>query len=341
MSLKNMSEQNNSIEEQKANKTLLTTIGIVIVAAIVIALIGFLFMNRPDDYVEGQIEGTTIRISGKLPGRVVEFYVEEGDSVCAGDTLVRIHSSLVEAQLTEAEAMQDVARAQNRKVDAGARRQIIQAAADLAEQAKAAATIAQKTFERIDNLYKQGVVSEQKRDEVKAAYDAATAAADAANNNLDLARSGAQQEDKDAAAALVQAAGGSVSKVQSVLEDAYLIAPFDGTIDEIYPETGELVAMASPIMSLLRSDRRWATFNVREEALNKLSVGKKFKAFVPALGNREVELEVYNIRDRGTYAIWHSTKPSGSWDSRTFEVKARPIGEIEGLRPGMSIVFKK
>ncbi len=331
----------NTNQEQQANKTLLITIGFIIAAVLIIAACGFLFMNRPDNYIEGQVEGTTVRISGKLPGRIAEFYVEEGDSVKAGDTLVCIHSSIVEAQLSEAVAMQDMARAQNRKVDAGTRQQIIQAAADLVNQAEAAVTIAQKTYERIENLYNQGVVSEQKRDEARAAYDAAKAALATAQSNLSLARAGAQDEDKQSAAAMVQAADGAVAKVQALLDDSYLLAPFDGTIDEIYPEVGELVAMGTPIMSLLLNDNRWITFNVREELLNDFTMGKRLNVMIPALGCKIIETEIYYIRDRGNYAVWHATKTTGSWDSRTFEIKARPIENVAGLRPGMSAVYEK
>ncbi len=331
---------NDTTETKKTEKTLLLTMAIVVAVVAVIAAIGFIFMNKPDDMIEGQVEGTTVRISGKLPGRVVEFFAEEGDTVHAGDTLVHIHSSLVDAQLTQAEALKEVAVAQNRKVDAGTRSQIIQAAYDLLQQANAAVTITEKTYRRMENLYKEGVMSEQKRDEAKAAYDAAVAAKGAAESQYSLAKAGAQKEDKESTAALVSAAGGGVAQVQAVLEDSYLTAPFDGTIDQIYPQEGELVALGSPIMSLLRKDKRWITFNVREELLNDLTMGKKINVMVPALDRKEIEAEVYYIRDMGSYATWHSTKASGSWDSRTFEIKARPTAEIDGLRPGMSIVYK-
>ncbi len=327
-------------QEKKTQRTLLLTMGLVVAAVAIIAVIGFIFMNKPDDFIEGQVEGTTVRISGKLPGRIVEFYVEEGDTVHAGDTLVHIHSSLADAQLTQAEALEEVARAQNRKVDAGTRSQIVQAAYDLLQQAKAAETITEKTYRRMENLYKEGVMSEQKRDEAKAAYEAASAARSAAESQYSLAKAGAQKEDKESTAALVSAAGGGVAQVQAVLDDSYLTAPFDGTIDQVYPEEGELVALGAPIMSLLRTDKRWITFNVREELLNELSIGKKINVMIPALDRKEIEAEIYYIRDMGSYATWHSTKATGSWDSRTFEIKARPTQAVEGLRPGMSIIYK-
>ena len=332
---------NDTLNAKKTERSLLLTMGIVIVVVAIIAIIGFVFMNKPADIIEGQAEGTTVRISGKLPGRVVEFFVEEGDTVHAGDTLVHIHSSLVDAQLTQAEAMQEVAEAQNRKVDAGTRSQIVKAAYDLLQQANAAVTITEKTYRRMENLYKEGVMSEQKRDEAKAAYDAAVAAKGAAESQYSLAKAGAQKEDKESTAAMVSAAGGGVAQVEALLEDSYLTAPFDGTIDQVYPQEGELVALGAPIMSLLRKDKRWITFNVREELLTDLTMGKKINVKVPALGMKDIEVEIYYIRDMGSYATWHSTKATGSWDSRTFEIKARPTEKVEGLRPGMSVIYEK
>ena len=332
-----MNTDNSQVKQ--ANRALLITLFVVIVAVLAIAIVGFLCMNKPANYIEGQVEGTAVRISGKLPGRVSEFFVHEGDTVKAGDTLVHIYSSIADAQLGQAEAMREVAAAQNRKVDAGARKQVIDAAADLLRQAVAAETITKKTYERMERLFSEGVVSEQKRDEAKAAYDAAVAARSAAASQLSLAKDGAQNEDKASAAAMVDAAASNVDQVQAILEDSYLTAPFDGTIDQIYPEIGELVALGAPIMSLLRSDERWVTFNVREELLSELTLGHEMKVMIPALGKKEINVKIYYIRDMGSYATWRATKSTGSYDSRTFQIKARPTDDVEGLRPGMSAVF--
>lgn len=337
-----MSTDNTSRQaEQRASKSLMITMGIVVLVVGVIAIIGFLFLNHPDELVEGQVEGTTVRVSGKLPGRVLEFYVEEGDSVKEGDTIVHIHSAMAEAQLTQAEALQEVAKAQNRKVDAGTRTQIIQAASDMVAQANAAVTIAKKTYDRMENLFKEGVISEQKRDEAKAAYDGAVAAKATAESNLSLARAGAQQEDKQSTAALVSAAGGGVAQVKAVLDDSYLTAPCDGTVDQIYPEVGELVSLGSPIASILKKDDRFIVFNVREELLNDLPMGKEIDVMVPALDKKNIKAKIYYVRDMGTYAMWRSTKSNGTWDSRTFQIKARPVEKVENLRPGMSIVYNR
>lgn len=162
-----------------------------------------------------------------------------------------------------------------------------------------------------------------------------------AESNLSLARAGAQQEDKQSTAALVSAAGGGVAQVKAVLDDSYLTAPCDGTVDQIYPEVGELVSLGSPIASILKKDDRFIVFNVREELLNDLPMGKEIEVMVPALDKKNIKAKVYYVRDMGTYAMWRSTKSNGSWDSRTFQIKARPVEKVENLRPGMSIVYNR
>ncbi|MCM1292546.1 MAG: efflux RND transporter periplasmic adaptor subunit [Bacteroides sp.] len=327
-------------QEKRESRILIFSLLLLVLGVIALAIIGFFFLKPPAEIVEGQAEATSVRISGKLPGRVTEFYVKEGDMVKAGDTLVHIHSSLAEAKLMQAEQARNVAVAGEQKVDAGTRSQIIATAESLVEQAVAARQITQKTYERMENLYKEDVVTAQKRDEAKAAYDAAVAAENAAKSQLSLAKAGAQKEDKAAAAGMVGVAQGGIAEVNALLEDQYLVAPCDGQIDEIYPEVGELVSLGTPIMSLLKIDDKWVTFNVREDLLNDLKLGKKIKVMIPALDKKEIETEIYYVRDMGSYATWRATKSTGEWDSRTFEVKARPTDTVPDLRPGMTVVYR-
>lgn len=319
---------------------MISSLAVVVVLVALLAVVGFLFLKQPPEIIEGQAEATSVRISGFLPGRVTEFMVNEGDMVHAGDTLVHIHSGLAEARLSQAENMVDAAQALNRKVDSGTRSQIIQAAYQLWQQSKAALEITKKTYDRMENLYSKGVVSEQKRDEAKAAYNAAVAAEKAAESQYSLAKQGAQQEDKQSASAMVGVAEGSVAEVNALLDDQYLIAPCDGQIDIIYPHVGEIVSVGAPIMNLLRTDDKWVTFNVREELLNEITMGKKLKVMIPALDRKEIDVEVYYIRDMGSYATWRATKSTGDWDSRTFQIKARPLETLPDLRPGMTVIYK-
>lgn len=321
------------------SRALITTIVILLLILAAMAVAGFLFIHEGPDTVQGQGDATEVRISGKLPGRVAVIYVEEGQQVKAGDTLVRIHSSLVEARLEQARAMEDAASAANRKVDAGTRSQIIQSAHDIWQQAKSATEIARKTYTRMQALFEKGVVSEQKRDEAKAAFDAARSGEEAARSSYELAKAGAQSEDKQASSAMVSAARSGVKEVDAVLEDQVLVAPADGIITVIYPHVSELVATGAPIMTLQLNDH-WAVFNLRETMLKNIKEGSKIKVWIPAL-DKHVEMKVFYIRDLGTYANWQATKSTGDYDARTFQVKARPEHPIENFRPGMSVVLEQ
>lgn len=328
---------NNEKAVSAKDRMLILTIVIVLIIMAAMAIIGFLCIKQSPDTVQGQADATEIRISGKLPGRVMNLYVEEGDHVKTGDTLVRIHSSLLDARLDQAQAMENVASAANAKVDAGTRSQIITGAYEVWQQAKAAVSITQKTYQRMESLFSKGVVSEQKRDEAKAAYDAAVAGEAAAKSQYELAKSGAQREDKEAAKAMVEAAKSGVKEVNAILEDQYLVAPCDGEITEIYPNVSELVATGAPIMSLQKDDH-WVVFNVRETLLKDIKLGTVLKVKIPAL-DIETDAKVFYIKDLGTYANWQATKSTGDYDARTFQIKARPEKKIDNLRPGMSVIL--
>lgn len=329
-----------NIQEMKQeDRRLLKALAGLVVVMLVLFIVGMFFLKPAEVVVQGQADATSVRISGKLPGRVVNFYVQEGDRVKKGDTLVHINSSTVDAKLYQAQSMENAASAQNQKVDAGTRVQLINSARDMVLQAKAAQTIAKKTYDRMENLFKQGVVSEQKRDEAFAAYEVANGRVSVAESQYEMALAGAQKEDKAAALAMKNAARGGVLEVESILEDRYLTAPCDGEVSEIYPQEGELVGSGTPIMSVLKNEDTWIVFNVREEMLNALTMGKEIEVMLPGLDKKTIKAKVFYIRDMGSYAVWSATKAAGEYDSKTFEIKARPVEVVENLRPGMSAVL--
>ncbi len=334
-----MATEQQSTEVRKKDKALLAAVGVFTLVMACIAILGILLIKPPKDTIQGQADCDVVRVSGKLPGRVVKFYVHEGDYVHKGDTLVSIYSKTVDASLYKARSMQSAAASQSQKVDRGTRDELKRTAANAVQQAQAAEGIARKTYERMENLFRQGVVSEQKRDEAKAAYEAASAAVRTAKSQLDLAQNGAQSEDKSASRSMVDAARGTVMEVESLLEDQYLIAPCDGEVSEIFPHEGELVSLGTPIMSISKLSDMWVAFNVREEKLSELGMGKEVSVTIPALKNAKTKLKIYYVHDMGSYAVWSATKAYGQYDSKTFEIKARPARPIEGFRPGMSVLL--
>lgn len=321
------------------NNILLAIIGFAAVIAVV-ALIGFFTLGREDSIIQGEVEVTEYRISSKLPGRILKLLVKEGDLVRAGDTLAILEVPEVNAQKKAAEATQGAADAMSEMADNGARKEQIQAAYQLWQQAIAARDIAQKSYNRVQNLYDSGVMSAQKRDEALAAYQATEAQVNAAKSQYDMAKNGARWEEKKAAAKQAQAAKSAVDVFKSLLNETVQVATMDGEVSEVYPEIGELVGTGSPIMSIAVMNDMWGTFNIREDQLKGMKIGDTFKAYVPAF-DKEIQMKVYYIKDQGAYAVWKATKSNGQYDLKTFEVKAKPLTKIEGLRPGMSLIIKE
>lgn len=327
-----------SAAKKQHDNILLAIVGIVAVV-IIVALIGFFALGRDPEVIQGQVEVAEYRVSSKVPGRILELRVKEGDYVKVGDTLAIIDAPEVRAKMEQARSAEDAASALELKAQNGARKEQIQGAFQVLQQAKAGLEIAEKSYKRVQRLFDEGVMSAQKRDEAYAQYKAMEAQCKAAQSQYDMAVNGARREDKMAAQAQVMRAKGAVSEVNAYVNETVQVAQMEGEVSTIYPKVGELVGTGSPIMTISMMDDIWGTFNVREDQLNGMNVGTEFTAFVPAF-NKDIKLKVYYLKDQGSYAVWKATKANGQYDLKTFEVKARPMEKFEGLRPGMSLVVK-
>lgn len=323
------------------NRDLRTGLFSLIIVMVVIFVIGIIINKSEPIIIQGEADASEIRISGKVPGRIKQFLAVEGSQVKAGDTLVIIDSPELEAKLEQANAAVSAAQAQNNKAIKGARKEQIMGAYEMWQKSLVGVEISKKSFDRVQRLFDKGVLPAQKRDEVEAQYKAALATSNAAKSQYDMALNGAQKEDKDAALALVERAQGAVNEVKSYLKEITLISPIDGEVSEIYPNCGELVGTGAPIMSIVNLNDIWFSFNVREDLLGDLKMGKIFNVKIPALNNKTVTVKVDYIKALASYATWKATKTSGQFDVKTFEVRARPTKSIADLRPGMTALFEE
>lgn len=327
-----------STEDNKSGSKLIPILGFatVIIAA---AVYGFLFLNQKDNILQGEAEITEVRISSKVPGRIEKFFVQEGDYVHKGDTLAILSAPDVQAKLSQATAAEEGAAAQSQKAEKGARQEQIQGAYEMWQKAVVGVDIAQKSYTRVQNLYDKGVTTAQKRDEAEANYKAAVATEKAARSQYDMARNGAEREDKAAALAMLNRAKGAVAEVDSYINEMYLISPLDGRISDRFPSVGELVGTGAPIMNVMDLSDKWGTFNIREDLLKEFTVGDEVNAYVPAL-DKDVKLKIYYMKDLGSYAAWKATKTTGSYDRKTFEVRGRFLEDEPNILPGMSLIIK-
>ena len=329
------------MEKEKKSYNLVIGIAALILIILIIAIVGY-FVSKPKPLViQGEAEASEYRISGKVPGRIEEFYVKEGQEVHKGDTVAFIDSPEVRAKLIQANAARSAAAAQSDKARHGARSEQIQGAYQLWQQAIVQEDVMKKSLDRVQRLYDQKVIAAQKYDETKAKYDAAVAQTLAAKSQYDMAVSGARMEDKAAARALVDQASGAVQEVESYLSELYLVSPADGIVSATYPKVGELVGQGSPVASVIDLKDIWFTFNVREDYLHGMKQGDKVTVVIPALDGKEITATVNYMAVRESYATWKATKETGMYDAKTFEVRAVPDQAVEGILPGMSAIVKQ
>ena len=324
---------------EKSNKSLLLGIGVIIAIVILVGLIGIYALKPEKELIMGEVCASEYRVSNKVPGRLDSIYVSEGQQVKAGDTLAHINSPEVDAKMEQAQAARAAAQAQSNKASGGARKQQVASAYEMWQKAQTGVEIAKKSFDRVQALYDKHVVSAQKRDEAEAQYKAAQATANAAKMQYEMAQEGAQNEDIQAAQALVSQANGAVSEVASYVSDRYLRAPCDGEVTEIYPMRSELIGTGSPVMSVLDMRDVWFEFSVREDLLQGLSVGSEVQVRIPALGDQAYPASVTFMKAMASYATWRSTKTNGQYDVKSFDIKVVPTAPIEGLRPGMTAII--
>ncbi|WCP68393.1 biotin/lipoyl-binding protein [Vibrio tubiashii] len=289
--------------------------------------------------LQGQIESQQYSISSKVPGRIDQVLVRKGDHVEKGELIFTLHSPEIEAKLEQAKAGEKAAGALAMEAEKGARAQQIQAAKDQWQKAKAASALMEKTYLRVNNLYKEGVVAEQKRDEAKTQWDAAKYTESAAFQMYQMAQEGARSETKLAAAEKARMAAGAVAEVEAYAEDTTIESWFDGEVSQVLLQSGELAPQGFPVVTVIDTDDSWAVLNVREDLLSHFEKGQIFSAFVPAL-NKQIEFKVSHIAVMGDFATWRSTDAAQGFDLRTFEVEARPTQPVQNLRMGMSLVVE-
>lgn len=325
---------------KKVNKPVLLSAAAV--ACLLVLGVGFWMGTHPsEEPLYGIMQAKTVDVAAKVTGRVETLPVHEGDTVSAGQLLMTLDIPEVEAKLKEVEALKSAATARQSLVDEGARPQEIRAAKAQMQRAQAGQELAQKTFNRVHALYREGLISKQKHDEALAQKKSADELLAAAKEQYDIALTGARTQEKQAATALTAQATGGVEQVESLVKEKNVTSPIASEISRIYVEIGEVAAAGLPLATLVDLSDQWAVFNIREDDMPKITKGAVLSAEIPALNAKNVQFKVYFINPRGDYATWRATRQSSGYDLRTFEVRARPVQPVSDLRPGMSVIVNR
>ncbi len=321
----------------RRRKTILVAIAGLLVLALIVA--GLWLANRPaPEQLQGMVDAEEVNVATKALARVETLVAEEGQRVRAGALLATLSSPEIAGGQAQAQGAVDAARAIASETSEGARQEDIASLRSTWQAAQAAADLAAVTSRRTANLYAQGVVAAQRRDEAAAARDSSAKQAEAARQQYLKALAGARPQNKQAANAQVRIAEAALQTATALDRETKLVSPIDGEISRKLVQPGEVVSPVIPAFQVLDIDHPWVALTVREDRFRGIAMGKKLRGLVPALG-RDVDFAVYQIAPRGDFATWRATRQASGYDVRAFEVKLRPAAAIPGLRPGMSVLF--
>ncbi len=313
--------------------------GAVVLA--VVALLGWGLYRAAQpvpEQLQGQMEATETDIAPKITARIAQVLVQEGDTVAVGALLVRTDSPEVAAKLAQAQAAQQAAQSVADKARNGARPQEIEMARLQWQRAQTAAELARTSFQRVDKLFREGLVAAQKRDEAAANHKASRDQALAARAQYDLARAGARPEDQAAAAAQARQVGGVVAEAEAARAETELQSPVAGEVAKVLAKVGELSPQGVAVVTVVDLADQWVVLNVREDRLQRFAMGSEFDATLPALSGQSARFKVSYVAALPDFATWRATRAGQGFDVRTFEVRARPLQAIAGARPGMSVL---
>ena len=294
----------------------------------------------PPVVLQGQMEAQETDVAPKVAGRIGQVLVQEGQQVRSGDALIRMDSPEIEAKVAQAQAARDAASAVARKAANGARPQEVEMARANWQRAQAAADLASKSWQRVDRLAREGLVAAQKRDEAYANFVAARDHARAARAQYDLALSGARAEDRAAANAQERQVAAVVAEARVAQSEAALASPVAGEVAKVYAKVGEIAPQGVPVVTVVDLNDQWLVLNVREDRVQRFAIGSQFEGSIPALKQDKVVFKVTASSVLPDFATWRATRSDQGFDMRTFEIKARPLQPIAGVRPGMSVLVQ-
>ncbi|QOD13623.1 efflux RND transporter periplasmic adaptor subunit [Psychrobacter sp. 28M-43] len=294
--------------------------------------------------LQGQMQMQQTSIAAKVPGRIAQIMVTEGDTVTAGQQLVEMDSPEINAKINQARAGKQIAQSQLDKAENGARPQEIAQAKAAWQANKAASDLAENTYQRVNRLYEEGLMARQKRDEAYAQYLATQDQTEAARLQYDLALEGARTEDKSAATAQVAQVDAKLDEALVAKEEANLRSPIAGIVDNVIVSAGEVIGQGVPLLTLVDTNDQWVVLNVTESYLNQFAIGQTFAGTIPALSSADKpytkQFTVYATSTLSDFATWRPTNNDDGFDVRTFEVKARPSKPDARIRSGMSVVVR-
>lgn len=223
----------------------------------------------------GYVEGEYARLAPREGGILEDLRVQRGDSVKGGDVVAILEHGDEQARLLEARARAQQTEAQLANLRKGKRTPEIEALNAQLRQAQAALKLSDAQYRRQRALPKGQVVSEDKLDQMRSAFERDRGRVAELTADIEVARLAARDDEIAAAEAAVAAARAQVAQAEWRLSQRTLIAPADARVADTLFVVGEHVAAGAPVVSLLAPGNVKVRFFVPEPLLASIKIGQE------------------------------------------------------------------
>lgn len=336
-----MSEIKNG-NKQKIIKGLLTVILVVGIAG------GIWYWWHTTQYVstdDARISGTIVNVSSKVTGKIAQITVAEGDRIKKGQVIAQIDPQDIGAQRAQAEATLELATANYDQAVNGLRPQEIRQVQASAALAKANLDNAEKSYNRIQQLYEDGAVSASNRDNTYTTYQVAKETYKSAIQGLNMANAGSRKEAIRAAAAQVKQAEAALNAIILQCGETTIVSPVDGIVALKLTNPGEVVVTGQPLFSVINSNDLWVSARIEETGIGKLKIGQDVEYTIDGYPGRTCIGKIFDIGSAtdSVFSLIPTENASNNFTKTTQRVPIK-IGLPENsdliFRPGMSVVIK-
>lgn len=308
---------------------------------------------------DSRIDGTFVSVSAKIPGKITEVLVKEGDQIRSGQIIARIDARDTLAQRTQAESLLAAAKAKYDEVIAGARpqeigqnRAIVKQSQAAIDQAQANMENAEKNYARMNQLFQDRAVSAAQKDDARTAYvvaqkirNAMQEASNGANEKLDLVVAGSREEEIRAAAAQVSQAEAALEGMTLTNEDTRIISPIDGIVALKNVNPGEVITAGQPLFSIINDKDIWLTARIEETKIGKIKLGQTVDYTIDGYPGHTFSGTIFEIggATNSTFALIPTENAAGNFTKVTQRIPIRITlpekTEDMVFRPGMQAII--
>jgi HlyD family secretion protein len=297
--------------------------------------------DNPDQLTEGKTKKEIVSFAPKVTGRILKIFVEEGQTVKAGDTLAMLDVPEVSAKIAQAKGATAAATAQAQMAKNGATadqlRQLKAKQKGLAEQFE----FAQKSYKRASNMFKDSLMSPQSYDEIFAKYQGAKAQLDAVNAELHDVEIGTRIEKIEMALGQEDQARGALQEANVAYSERYIIATNDMEIETISLNVGELATAGYALFNGYIPNTTYFRFTIPESKISKYNKGMTVN-MKSTYGNQEFSGKVVSIKQLTKYADITTAFPDYQPEDAVYEIKVIPTdrAKVNNILVNSSVTLK-